>query len=164
MNTNKIKITESELKQIVAESVKKMLKEIGDTPKGQFALGAVKGRAAARPRYQNKKYGGLRTQSQQDNIVNNAADAAWEKRKDLDVNKYREMKNAEDRGYYYGFEKGMTNEVAENKLKQIVAESVKKIMNEISSDFAYSAYDKAEKSGRLKQAQKFSDYGFKDRQ
>ena len=105
----KIKLTESKLKEIVAESVKRVLSEIGDTPKGQFALGAVKGRASARPRYQNSKYGGLHTQSRQDHIANNAADAAWEKRKDLDINKYSEMKNAEDRGYYYGFDKGMTN-------------------------------------------------------
>lgn len=105
----KIRLTESKLKQIVAESVKNVLNEIGDTLKGQYALGAVRGRASARPRYQNNKYGGLNTKSQQNNIANNAADAAWEKKKDLDINKYREMKNAEDRGYYYGFEKGMTN-------------------------------------------------------
>ena len=109
MKKNVIRITESELKQIVAESVKKVLNEIGDTPKGQFALGAVRGRASARPRYQNNKYGGLYAKNQQDNIANNAADASWEKRKDLDKNKSREMNNAEQRGYYYGFEKGMTN-------------------------------------------------------
>jgi hypothetical protein len=86
-----------------------VLNEIGDTLKGQFALGAVRGRASARPRYQNNKYGGLHTKSQQDNIANNAADASWENRKDLDINKSREMNNAEQRGYYYGFEKGMTN-------------------------------------------------------
>ena len=76
----KVRLTESKLKQIVAESVKKVLSEIGDTPKGQFALGAVRGRASARPRYQNNKYGGLNAKSKQDNIANNAADAAWEKR------------------------------------------------------------------------------------
>lgn len=105
----KIKLNESELNNIIAESVKKVLNEIGDTIKGQFALGAVRGRASARPRYQNSKYNGVYTKSKQDKIVGNAADASWEKRKDLDINKYREMKNAEDSGYYYGFKKGMTN-------------------------------------------------------
>ena len=47
----------------------------------------------------------------------------------------------------------------ENELKQIVTESVKRVLNEISSDLAYAAYDKAEKSRRFQQAQKFSDYG-----
>lgn len=105
----KIHLTESQLNRIIKESVKNILNEIGDTPKGQFALGAVRGRAYARPQYQNNKYGGLYTRSQQHNIANNAADTSWEKRKDLDINKSREMKNAEESGYCYGFEKGMTN-------------------------------------------------------
>ena len=32
---NKIKLTETELKKIIAESVKKVLSKIGDTPCGQ---------------------------------------------------------------------------------------------------------------------------------
>ncbi len=34
---NKIKLTETELKKIISESVKKILSEIGDTPRGQYA-------------------------------------------------------------------------------------------------------------------------------
>ena len=43
MNMNKklIRLTESDLHNIVKESVNRVLNEIGDTPKGQFALGAV---------------------------------------------------------------------------------------------------------------------------
>lgn len=41
---NVVRLTESKLKQIVAESVRKVLNEIGDTKRGQFMLG----RAAAR--------------------------------------------------------------------------------------------------------------------
>ena len=52
MNKNKgnmnsrVKLTETELKKIIAESVKKVLSEIGDTPRGQYALGAVKGKVS----------------------------------------------------------------------------------------------------------------------
>lgn len=106
---NKIKLTEAELKKIISESVKKVLSEIGDTPRGQYALGAVKGRAAARGRYQNSKFGGAKQQAKLNQTINNAADAAYNQRKNMDNNKYREMDNAEQRGYYYGFEKGMTN-------------------------------------------------------
>ena len=106
---NKIKLTEAEIKKIISESVKKVLSEIGDTPRGQYALGAVKGRAAARGRYQNSKFGGAKQQAKLNQTINNAADAAYNQRKNMDNNKYREMDNAEQRGYYYGFEKGMTN-------------------------------------------------------
>ena len=41
-----IKLNESELKRMIAESVKKSINEVGDTPKGQYMLG----RAAARNR------------------------------------------------------------------------------------------------------------------
>lgn len=106
---NTIRLTESELKQIISESVKKIIKEIGDTPRGQFALGALKGRAAARAKYQNSKYGGMHQQAKLNQTMNNAADAAYQQRQGLDNSKYREMDNAEQRGYYYGFDKGMTN-------------------------------------------------------
>jgi hypothetical protein len=106
---NTIRLTESELKQVISESVKKIIKEIGDTPRGQFALGALKGRAAARARYQNNKYGGMHQQAKLNQTMNNAADAAYQQRQGLDISKYREMDNAEQRGYYYGFDKGMTN-------------------------------------------------------
>jgi hypothetical protein len=45
---NRIKLTETELKKIIAESVKKVLSEIGDTPRGQYAMAAVAGRAHQR--------------------------------------------------------------------------------------------------------------------
>lgn len=39
-----IRLTESDLHNIVKESVNKILNEIGDTPKGQYMLGALMGR------------------------------------------------------------------------------------------------------------------------
>ena len=44
MNKKLIRLTESDLHRIVKESVNKVLNEIGDTPKGQFMLGAAIGR------------------------------------------------------------------------------------------------------------------------
>ena len=87
-----------------------VLSEIGDTPQGQFAINAVKGRAAARPRYQNKQYGGMQAKAQQDAIVNQAGDAAYYARKEADPQyQNRDMDDYANAGYNYGFQKGMTN-------------------------------------------------------
>ena len=43
-NKKLIRLTETDLHRIVKESVNKVLNEIGDTPKGQFMLGAAIGR------------------------------------------------------------------------------------------------------------------------
>ena len=40
----KIKLTEAQLHKVLTESVKKILNEIGDTPKGQYMLGRLAGR------------------------------------------------------------------------------------------------------------------------
>lgn len=42
MNKNRIKLTESQLHEIIKESVKNVLNEIGDTPQGQYMLGRLK--------------------------------------------------------------------------------------------------------------------------
>jgi hypothetical protein len=44
MNNKKIRLTESNLHKIIKESVLQILNEIGDTPKGQYAIGAVAGK------------------------------------------------------------------------------------------------------------------------
>lgn len=51
--------------------------------------------------------------------------------------------------------------LTENKLKQIVAESVKNVLNEISSDLAYKASQAAQEKGRWGQGYAFSNYGHK---
>ena len=48
MNKKLIKLTEGDLKQIVKESVSKIINEIGDTPKGQRGLGALHARKVLR--------------------------------------------------------------------------------------------------------------------
>ena len=47
--------------------------------------------------------------------------------------------------------------LTENKLRQIVSESVKNVLNEISSDLLDKAKDAAENKGRIKQSQNFQD-------
>ena len=48
MNKKLIRLTESDLHRIVKESVNKIINEIGDTPKGQRALGALHARKVLR--------------------------------------------------------------------------------------------------------------------
>ena len=100
----KIKITENELKKLVTESVNMVLNEIGDTKSGQFALGAVRGRAVARPRYNNYSYGSVDKRAEQDKISNMAADEAW---KNGDHSK--EQNDYNKAGYYYGYQMGRNN-------------------------------------------------------
>lgn len=42
MNKNRIKLTESQLHNIIEECVKSVLNEIGETPQGQYMLGRLK--------------------------------------------------------------------------------------------------------------------------
>jgi vacuolar-type H+-ATPase subunit I/STV1 len=100
----KIKITENELKRLVTESINMVLNEIGDTKSGQFALGAVRGRAVARPRYNNYSYGSVNKRAEQERISNMAADEAW---KNGDHSK--EQDNYNNAGYYYGYQRGRSN-------------------------------------------------------
>ncbi|MGM9769040.1 MAG: hypothetical protein ACI3Z0_11405 [Candidatus Cryptobacteroides sp.] len=44
----KQRITESKLKKSIGKSIRKVLNELGDTPRGQYAVSAVAGRAKAR--------------------------------------------------------------------------------------------------------------------
>lgn len=103
------RLTESDLHRIIKESVKKALNEIGDTPKGNFALNAVKGRAAARPRYHNDKYGSLKDKEKQNNIVNQADDKAWD-----NYQKNPKLGYHNEAGYNYGYQKGMNENMEEN--------------------------------------------------
>lgn len=46
--------------------------------------------------------------------------------------------------------------LTESKLQQIIAETIKKTLNEISSDILYAAQDKAQRTGRYKQSSNFN--------
>ena len=54
-NKNVVRLTESQLKAMVAESVRKALNEIGDTPFGQYMLGRTSERQRSYPNYDGVK-------------------------------------------------------------------------------------------------------------
>ena len=78
------------------------INEIGDTPRGNFALNAVRGRAAARPRYHNDKYGSVDARAKQQRIASYASDKAWDNYK-----KNPKLGFDNEAGYYYGYSKGI---------------------------------------------------------
>lgn len=49
--------------------------------------------------------------------------------------------------------------IKENELQKIISESVKKVLNEVSSDVAFRAYDEAKRRGRKNQSRVFLNYG-----
>lgn len=71
MEKNIIRLTESDLHRIVKESVQRILNEIGDTPKGQRALGALAQRHALR----NPNYDARDTESKEAKIYDYAKKA-----------------------------------------------------------------------------------------
>lgn len=110
MSRKIVRLSEGDLKDIVRKSVGRIIREgYGSTNSGQFALGAVAGRAAARKGYQADKYGSVSSRAKLDDISNRAHDSAWENVKDIDdVNKRRSMNDAHKQGYLYGYNKGMS--------------------------------------------------------
>lgn len=66
-----IRLTESDLHKVISESVKKVLKEIGDTKRGQFKLGRVTRKASNRATDAEAR-GDIDKAKKYDNIANNA--------------------------------------------------------------------------------------------
>jgi hypothetical protein len=56
MKRNVIKLTESELRTIISESVKRIINEIGDTPAGQEAMGRLQARYKQRADNERQNY------------------------------------------------------------------------------------------------------------
>lgn len=112
MKKQVIRLTEQDLHNIIKESVKKALNEIGDTEKGQFALGAVRGRAQQRahkgyasdkPNYNKadkydatSRLAGGTAQSEHDKAVQSGKDSQE------GLEKGSKMRNAFQRGREYG--------------------------------------------------------------
>lgn len=85
MEMNRIRLSESQLRQIIEESVKKVLKEIGDTEGGQNMLGRAKQRALY-----NKECG-------KETEISNYA---WNQREKNPISQKKQLRNA----YAQGFE------------------------------------------------------------
>jgi hypothetical protein len=100
MNKKLIRLTESDLHRIVKESVNKIINEIGDTPRGQHALGAVDGRNNVNRFYnQPTSRAGFEAYSK----------AKKAREKETDATKRERMDNAYTAGRNYGNTKGREN-------------------------------------------------------
>ena len=139
---------------------RKAINEIGDTPKGNFALNAVRGRAVARPRYHNDKYGSLNDRAKQARIAGDASDKAWD-----NYTKNHNLGFHNEAGYNYGYSKGMEegcNEESFQNNQNYTHFAVSKKSGKILNGWDYSEYDPSE----LRQFKKdyfdvdMQDYGF----
>lgn len=99
---NKIKLTEQDLHNIVKESVKRILNEIGDSDKGIYALNAVKGRRAAKWYKENMS----QSENDKNNEVIGDAEETEAKNKPKNMSAAHHRKVSDD-GYNYGFYKGL---------------------------------------------------------
>jgi hypothetical protein len=125
--------------------IREAINEIGDTPKGQYALGAVSGRATANL---HNIYGDIKNDgydytddmgAQANKYLKTSCDAlgkAMDGCKDNDS----EMRQEYQRGYGDTFNKYSTydddyNVIFENNLNRIVKESVNRILNESYREF-----------------------------
>ena len=145
---------------------KKMLNEIGETPKGQYALGAVRGRALGRTLYQSK-YQKPSERDKQGEKMDKAFFKAYNHRNNVDdPNQLEDMVKSYRKGFDYGVEKGMRENIdASNKqivrltegdLREIVVETVNNILSELN----WQTYDKASQKA-LKQSRNAEKQGNK---
>ena len=123
MNKKVIRLTESDLHKIVKESINKIMNEIGDTEKGQDALGQVHGRAIKRQQMLGDK-GAISRK------LHNTARAAMEKaytqgkKHGFDI---YDPNGSFDKGVSKGFEKAKTNE---SRINRVMKQSVNKVLRE----------------------------------
>lgn len=80
------------------KSVKESVDEIGDTPRGNFALNAVRGRRAAKHYRTNM---GANAEADNNRIINMAGDEAYKN------SRGKNFSNNNEAGYRYGFDKGV---------------------------------------------------------
>jgi len=134
MNKKLIRLTESDLHKIVKESVNKIINEIGDTEKGQDALGQVRGRADKR----SKLLGGAMGNKYR-KISHNAQEKAYSQGEKHGFDIY-DPNGAYDKGISKGYEKALAKEP---RLHKIVKESVNRILRESNRKevFTISAFN-----------------------
>ena len=134
MNKKLIRLTESDLHKIVKESVNKIINEIGDTEKGQDALGQVRGRADKR----SKLLGGA-IGNKYRKISHDAQEKAYSQGEKHGFDIY-DPNGAYDKGISKGYEKALAKEP---RLHKIVKESVNRILRESNRKevFTISAFN-----------------------
>lgn len=149
-----VKISESQLRNMIAESVKGILNEIGDTPAGQWMLGRLAGRQRNREYPEEissytmpvRKQGKItKTTIDANTYGDNDYDSAFQRGRDLENSKWRD--NYPDYDQYHadereeslrGFGDAMASMIRhhanktlkESVLRKIIAESMKKVLKE----------------------------------
>ena len=130
-------LNEAQFQKVIAESVKKVINEIGDTPKGQYMLGRLAGRKAYR-----------------DNDLEGVVDTnmhAWKQHKSTDSNGHGIQSDDFTRGVSDERKKERPQQttvgVNESVLKRIVAESVKKVLKESDDMEQYNYTVKVDDDG-----------------
>lgn len=121
MNKKLIRLTESDLHKIVKESVNKIINEIGDTEKGQDALGQVRGRADKRSQLLGGAMG-----NKYRKISHDAQEKAYSQGEKHGFDIY-DPNGAYDKGISKGYEKARTNGT---RTHRVVKESVNRILKE----------------------------------
>ena len=123
--------------------VKESINEIGNTSKGQHALGAVRGRALSRTVYQ-PKYQKTTERNKQGEKAENAFMKGWNHRNDVkDPKELDDMVKSYRQGYDYGFKKGIKENnimakkqvirLTEGDLHRIIKETVNNILKNNSN-------------------------------
>ena len=116
-----INLRESELRRMIAESVKSVLNEIGDTDKGQDVLGQVYGRALRRAQMLGDKGAEARRLRK---IAQDEKDKAYSEgeKHNLFTGVFSKFDNAINTGYA----KAENNEAINRKIGRIVSECLKR--------------------------------------
>lgn len=126
----RIRLTENNLHRIIRESVKKILKEYGEGNRGQYMLGAL----AARKKQQGIEKGMTDNESGYNDISRYAANKrngtnAEKMKQNSFYNGFHSGKDSREYGYNYMKNLDKQNE---NRIRGIVRESVKRVLNEVS--------------------------------
>lgn len=116
-----IKLRESELRRMIAESVKSVLNEIGDTDDGQDVLGQVYGRALRRAQMLGDKGAASRRLRK---IANDAKDKAYSEGEKHNL--YTGVFSTFDNAINTGYTKAKNNETINRKIGRIVSECIKR--------------------------------------
>lgn len=136
--------------------VKESINEIGDTSKGQRALGAVRGRALSRTLYQ-PKYQRPSERNKQGDKSEKAFMKGWSNRNNVkNPKELEDMVTSYRQGYDYGFKKG----IKENMKKQIIRLSesdLHRIIKESVNNILKNNYNINEAFSDVYQPHNFSD-------
>lgn len=96
----KVRLTEEQLHKVIKESVSEVLSEIGNTERGQAALGALQQRRTQQARQAQQQYGTFSNQANKYyQSADNARDYASQQRGGYNTSdRSRQMYNANQRG------------------------------------------------------------------